>query len=62
MSAKYSRQNLEVLKMKIIDIIKYEYGLNTKQAKEYLKNVSQETLKNLEQGFVNNARKSFYED
>lgn len=48
--------------MKIIDIIKYEYGLNTKQAKEYLKNVSQETLKNLEQGFANNAKKSFYED
>lgn len=48
--------------MKIIDIIKYEYGLNTKQAKEYLKNVSHETIKQLENGFANNARKSFYED
>ena len=48
--------------MNIIDIIKYEYGLNTKQAKEYMNNVSRETLKQLENGFINNARKNFYED
>lgn len=48
--------------MNIVNIIKYEFGLNTKQAKEYIKNASNETLKQLKNGFENNARKSFYED
>lgn len=48
--------------MNIVDIVKCEFGLNTKQAKEYIKNASNETLKQLEIGFKSNARKSFYED
>lgn len=48
--------------MKILDIVKYEFGFTTKQARQYIKNVSQETLKELETGFINNARKSFYTD
>lgn len=48
--------------MNIVDIIKNEFGLNTKQAKEYMKNASNETIKQLKNGFESNARKSFYED
>lgn len=48
--------------MKIIDIIKYNYGFTTKQAKEYLKTIDNKTIKALQKGFENEVKKSFYND
>lgn len=47
---------------KLINIIKYEYGFNNKEAKNYIKNTPKETLKKIKQGFENNAKSSFYND
>ena len=48
--------------MGIIDIIKYNFGFNTKEAKEYLKTIDIKTIEALKQGFENNAKISFYND
>ena len=48
--------------MKVIDIIKYNFGFNTKEAKEYLKTIDIKTIEALKQGFENNAKTSFYND
>lgn len=48
--------------MKTIDIIKYSFGFNTKEAKEYLKTIDKKTIEALKQGFENNAKASFYND
>ena len=47
---------------KLIDIIKKFYGMNNKEAKQYLKTISEEQKKYLIAGFEENARKSFYND
>lgn len=48
--------------MKILDIIKYEYGLTTEEAKKYLKTIDNKTKEELKKGFYKNAKKSFFED
>lgn len=48
--------------MKTIDIIKYNFGFNTKEAKEYMKTIDIKTIEALKQGFENNAKTSFYND
>ena len=48
--------------MKILDIIKYEYGLTTEEAKNYLKTIDNKTKEELKKGFYKNAKKCFYED
>ena len=45
--------------MKLIEIVKEMYGFTTKEAKQYLKTISEEHKKALNDYFVNNARKSF---
>lgn len=48
--------------MDILNIIKYEYGMNTKDAKNYLKNINNKTKEELKRGYYNNMKKSFYTD
>lgn len=48
--------------MKLIDIIKYEYGFNTQEAKKFIKTIDERTKKALYNGFLNNSKKSFYND
>ena len=48
--------------MKLIEIIKNNYGFTNKEAKEYIKNIDEKTKKKILEGFEKNACKSFYED
>lgn len=48
--------------MKLIEIIKSDYGFTEKQAKEYIKTISKKQKELIIKGFENNAKKSFYED
>lgn len=48
--------------MKLIEIVKNNYGMTTKEAKEYIKTINEETKKALINGFYQNAKKSFYND
>ena len=48
--------------MKVIDIVKYNFGFNTKEAKEYLKTVDKKTIEALKQGFESKEKVSFYND
>lgn len=46
----------------MLDIIKYYFGYNTKQAKNYIKNTDKKTLEAIKNNFNNNAKNAFYED
>ena len=48
--------------MSIVDIIKIEYGMTTKEAKEYNKKIDSKTRIALINGFNNNSKKCFYND
>lgn len=48
--------------MKLIEIVKNNYGMTTKEAKEYIKTINEETKKALIDGFKQNAKKAFYDD
>jgi hypothetical protein len=48
--------------MKLIEIVKNNYGMTTKEAKNYIKTINEETKKALFDGFYKNAKKSFYND
>ena len=46
---------------KEIDAVKWMYGLNTSEAKEYIKS-NPDKVKSIVDGYLNNAKKNFYED
>ena len=48
--------------MKLIEIVKYNFGFTTKEAKAYIKTINKQTKENLINGFKQNAKKCFYED
>jgi hypothetical protein len=48
--------------MKIIDIIKYEFGFSTAEAKTYLKTIDNKTQMALINGYNKQCKKAFYED
>lgn len=48
--------------MNLLNIIKYEYGLTTQEAKTYLKNVDEKTKTALIEGYNKQAKKCFYND
>lgn len=48
--------------MEILEIIKNFYGMNTKEAKEYNKNIDDNTRTQLKKFYIENSKKSFYED
>lgn len=48
--------------MELLNIIKYEYRMTTKEAKNYLKNIDFKTKEELKKGYYNNSKKCFYTD
>lgn len=48
--------------MKLLEIVKSDYGMTTKEAKEYIKTIDNKTKQALKNGFYSNAKITFYED
>lgn len=48
--------------MNLIEIVKYNFGFTTKEAKAYIKTINEQAKENLIKGFEQNAKKCFYED
>lgn len=48
--------------MNKIELIKDFYGFTTKEAKNYLKNATENQIKEIQNYFINNSKKSFYND
>lgn len=48
--------------MKILDIIKYEYGMTNAEAKNYIKNTDKKTLEAIKKGYNKQAKLCFYND
>lgn len=45
-----------------IDAVKWMFGLNNKEAKEYIKTNSKEMVAEIVKGYLNNAKKNFYDE
>lgn len=45
-----------------IELLKWYFGVNTKQAKEYRKQINNKTMEIIKTTFKENAKKTFYED
>lgn len=45
-----------------IQIVKWYFGITTKEAKEYIKNASKETLENIQKCYKNQCKSTFYND
>ena len=48
--------------MELLEIIKNFYGMTTKEAKSYIKTLSEATKIEILKGFKQNAKKAFFED
>ena len=46
----------------LIDAVQWIYGLNKKEAIEYIKNCNSEMIENIYLCYLNNLNKAFYED
>ena len=50
------------MKNKYMDAVKWMYGFNNKEAKNYIKQADTETLNTIMEVYKNNTRKCFEED
>lgn len=45
-----------------LDAVQYAFGMTKKEAREYIKNASPETITELVRGYKGDAQKAFYND
>ena len=53
---------MKVSESKMIDVVMYAYGFSKKEAKKFLKNITEERKELLWREFSENAKRAFYQD
>ena len=48
--------------MKLLEIVKYNFGFTNKEAKNYIKSIDEKTKEALIAGYNQETKKAFYED
>lgn len=48
--------------MKLLEIVKYNFGFTNKEAEDYIKSINEKTKKALIDGYYQETKKAFYND